>query len=34
MELADRVALVPPVTAQMVKDSINHTGELMGKRDS
>jgi enoyl-CoA hydratase len=33
-ELADRVALVPPVTAQVVKDSINHVGELMGKRAS
>ena len=30
-ELADRVALVPPVTAQVVKDTINQTGELMGK---
>jgi enoyl-CoA hydratase len=33
-ELADRVALVPPVTAQVVKDSINHVGELMGKSAS
>jgi enoyl-CoA hydratase len=33
-ELADRVALVPPVTAQTVKDSINQTGTLMGKRDA
>ncbi|HUC05021.1 MAG TPA: enoyl-CoA hydratase [Acidimicrobiales bacterium] len=33
-ELADRVALVPPVTAQTVKDSINHTATLMGKRDA
>jgi enoyl-CoA hydratase len=33
-ELADRIALVPPVTAQAVKDSINHTFELMGKGDS
>jgi len=32
--LAERVALVPPVTAQVVKDSINHVGELMGKRAS
>ena len=31
MELAQRVALVPPVTAQVVKDSLNHVGELMGK---
>ncbi len=33
-ELADRVALVPPITAQVVKDSINHVGELMGKSAS
>jgi enoyl-CoA hydratase len=33
-ELADRVALVPPVTAQTVKDSLNHTADLMGKRDA
>ena len=33
-ELADRIALVPPVTAEMVKGSINHTFELMGKRQS
>jgi enoyl-CoA hydratase/carnithine racemase len=33
-EMADRVALVPPVTAQTVKDSINHTADLMGKRDA
>jgi len=33
-ELADRVALVPPVTAQTVKDTINHTADLMGKRDA
>lgn len=33
-ELADRVALVPPVTAQVVKDSLNHVGELMGKSAS
>ena len=26
-----RVALVPPVTAQVVKGSLNHVGELMGK---
>ena len=30
-ELADRIALVPPATAQVVKDTLNHTGELMGK---
>jgi len=34
MELARRVALVPPVTAQVVKASINHVGELMGKQAS
>jgi len=33
-ELADRVALVPPVTAQTVKDTINQTATLMGKRDA
>ena len=33
-ELADRIALVPPVTAQTVKDSLNQTGTLMGKRDA
>jgi enoyl-CoA hydratase len=32
--LADRIALVPPITAQVVKDSINHVGELMGKSAS
>jgi enoyl-CoA hydratase len=32
--LADKIALVPPTTAQVVKDSINHTFELMGKTDS
>jgi len=33
-QLADRIALVPPVTAQVVKDSLNHVGELMGKSAS
>jgi enoyl-CoA hydratase len=33
-ELAERIALVPPVTAQTVKDTINHTATLMGKRDA
>jgi enoyl-CoA hydratase len=33
-EMADRIALVPPITAQTVKDSINHTAELMGKKDA
>jgi enoyl-CoA hydratase len=32
--LARRIALVPPVTAQLVKDSLNHVGELMGKSAS
>jgi enoyl-CoA hydratase len=31
VELARRIALVPPVTAQVVKASLNHVGELMGK---
>ncbi|MHB8680684.1 MAG: enoyl-CoA hydratase [Acidimicrobiales bacterium] len=33
-ELAERVALVPPVTAQVVKDSINNVAELQGKSAS
>jgi enoyl-CoA hydratase len=33
-ELADRIALVPAVTAQTVKDTINQTATLMGKRDA
>ena len=33
-ELAQRIALVPPVTAQVVKSSINNVGELMGKSAS
>jgi enoyl-CoA hydratase len=33
-EMADKIALVPPVTAQVVKDSINHTFELMGKEQA
>jgi enoyl-CoA hydratase len=33
-ELADRVALVPPVTAQTVKATINHTATLQGKQDA
>jgi enoyl-CoA hydratase len=32
--LADKIALVPPVTAERIKDSINQTFELMGKRNS
>jgi enoyl-CoA hydratase len=30
-QLAQRIALVPPVTAQVVKGSLNHVAELMGK---
>jgi enoyl-CoA hydratase len=30
-ELADKVALVPPATAQVVKDSLNQTATFMGK---
>jgi enoyl-CoA hydratase len=33
-EMADRVALVPAITAQTVKDTINQTATLMGKRDA
>jgi len=33
-EMADKVALVPPVTAQAVKDTINHTYDAMGKREA
>src|SRR5207245_1824222 len=33
-ELADKIALVPPATAQVVKDSINHAMDLQGKADS
>jgi enoyl-CoA hydratase len=32
--LADQIALVPPITAQVVKDSINHTADLMGQESS
>ena len=32
--LAETIALVPPVTAERIKDSVNHTYELMGKRQS
>jgi enoyl-CoA hydratase len=34
MELAERVALVPPTTAQVTKDTINNTATLMGKEES
>src|SRR5438270_11247962 len=33
-EMADKVALVPPVTAQAVKDTVNHTFDAMGKREA
>ena len=33
-ELAEKVALVPPTTAQVVKQSINHMLDLQGQRDS
>jgi enoyl-CoA hydratase len=33
-EIADEVALVPPLTAQAVKDSINHMVDGMGQRES
>lgn len=33
-EMAAKIALVPPATAQVVKDSINHAFDLMGKGDS
>jgi enoyl-CoA hydratase len=32
--LATKIALVPPVTAERIKDSVNQTFELMGKRDA
>jgi enoyl-CoA hydratase len=32
--MADEVALVPPLTARMVKESINHMVDLMGQRES
>jgi len=33
-ELAERIALVPPATAQVVKDSINNVATLMGQQES
>jgi enoyl-CoA hydratase len=33
-ELAIRIALVPPTTAQVVKDTINNTASLMGREQS
>jgi enoyl-CoA hydratase/carnithine racemase len=32
--LAGKIALVPPVTAQVVKESINNASDLMGKSQS
>jgi enoyl-CoA hydratase/carnithine racemase len=32
--MADAVALVPPITARAIKDTINHTLDRMGQRDS
>jgi hypothetical protein len=32
--MADKVALVPPVTAQAVKDSINRMLDFQGQRES
>lgn len=33
-EWAEKIALIPPETAMRVKDSLNHTADLMGQRDS
>jgi len=33
-EMAEQVALIPPLTAAAVKDSINHMVDRMGQRDS
>jgi enoyl-CoA hydratase len=33
-EMAEKVALVPPVTAQAVKDSINRMSDFQGKKES
>jgi enoyl-CoA hydratase/carnithine racemase len=33
-EMADQAALVPPVTARAVKDTINHTLDAQGQRES
>ena len=32
--LADKIALVPPITAQMIKESLNHTLDAQGQRES
>ena len=31
--MADQVALVPPLTAEAVKESINHMVDVMGQRE-
>jgi len=33
-EMAEKVALVPPVTAEAIKDTVNHTLDAMGQHDS
>lgn len=33
-ELAEQISLVPPATAQLMKESINHVAELQGQPDS
>jgi enoyl-CoA hydratase len=33
-DLAEKIAKVPPITAERIKDSINQTFELMGKRNA
>jgi len=33
-EMADKVAMVPPVTAQAIKETINHMIDLQGQRES
>ena len=33
-EMADKIALVPPVTAQAIKDTINRTIDLQGQREA
>ncbi|MFM8302841.1 MAG: enoyl-CoA hydratase [Actinomycetota bacterium] len=34
VEMAEKIALVPPVTAQAIKDVVNHTLDRMGQQDS
>jgi enoyl-CoA hydratase/carnithine racemase len=33
-EMADKVALVPPITAEAIKETINHMVDLQGQRES